>query len=496
MFQRLGVEKEWFFNGSNYHHWQFHYYFWQSVEYALEDDFDFDLLLKDIFSRNSNSRVARFISYCSSPEFFIKNIGKIIRYFNGIQKYELSYKVEDNKTYFSCKAVVQKKLPPEVAQFINQLTEISIKYIFLQIFGVKGYQIHKSEYSDQNHKASFTVSWHRTTVPIVNYFPTILVGYCLFLSVILIIFSSSLFLAALGSVGAVVALLYLYLNHRNIIPLTGPRIKNGSFLKIIDDLEEQSTTTLKLQQQLRKIERLAEEGKMTNHIMHEIARPLMIVNKVIDEIEQQSISLFKDEYSNLKPSFSKGRRALLRVNTIIETLRILYQQTVDVVESTFKDTRIKDLLNHVEFYADHMVKTEGVDFQVRSLEPDIPIRVNRVLIQQVLINLIENAIQAFNPYNKYKEKKVMINVLKEKQNVYFRVMDNALGIALEDQPKLFKREFSTKEKGCGLGLRISKEIVDMHHGTIFLEKSDKEGSSFIMRIPIERELKKSVFDKK
>ena len=156
--EALNIDRDWFLNSSNSHHWQFHYFFWQTLEDMIGDNFDIEIILKEVFSRSSDSRISRFISYCSSPEFFIKNVHRVISYFNKIQKYKSKYEYKKNRTYYHLTAVTTKEVNPEAGLLIYKLNEISLKYIFLQIFGVKGYKVHKSEYFEENHKASFTVS--------------------------------------------------------------------------------------------------------------------------------------------------------------------------------------------------------------------------------------------------------------------------------------------------------------------------------------------------
>jgi signal transduction histidine kinase len=101
------------------------------------------------------------------------------------------------------------------------------------------------------------------------------------------------------------------------------------------------------------------------------------------------------------------------------------------------------------------------------------------LIEQVLINLIKNAIQAFGEKT---DKKISLYAhLNETGNVLISVKDNGTGIEPEALEKIFIPFFSTKKTGSGIGLSLSRQIMRQHEGNISVKSEMGEGTEFVLR---------------
>ena len=110
---------------------------------------------------------------------------------------------------------------------------------------------------------------------------------------------------------------------------------------------------------------------------------------------------------------------------------------------------------------------------------DLPeVYVDPVHINQVLINLVENAYQAMNEGGK-----LVINGENKNDQVLITINDNGSGISEDHLTKLFEPLFTTKAKGIGLGLAISKNLVENNGGTIVVESEEGEGSTFTLFLP-------------
>ena len=108
------------------------------------------------------------------------------------------------------------------------------------------------------------------------------------------------------------------------------------------------------------------------------------------------------------------------------------------------------------------------------------------LINRCLLNLVTNAIEACIPdATGRKKKKVMVRTLKKRGwGVEYQVQDNGCGMTPEIKKNIFQRFFSTKgSEGTGIGLMITKKIVDEHHGVITVESEEGAGTRFFIRIP-------------
>ena len=110
-----------------------------------------------------------------------------------------------------------------------------------------------------------------------------------------------------------------------------------------------------------------------------------------------------------------------------------------------------------------------------------PVCHDPALIQQVVLNLLLNGIQAIS-----KEGAVEVNLAREGANALIVVKDNGKGIAPEALPKIFKPFFTTRKEGTGLGLSLANGIVRSHGGTIEARSALGEGTQFRIQLPIER----------
>lgn len=124
---------------------------------------------------------------------------------------------------------------------------------------------------------------------------------------------------------------------------------------------------------------------------------------------------------------------------------------------------------------------------VDDLEPMFSIEIDALLIQEVILNLLENAI-------KYSPKNTIIEVnSKEMDNwVHFSVFDNGNGISEEDQQKIFQKFYrgkgeELKSKGTGIGLYLVKYFIELHGGNVFLESTPGQGTRIGFRLPIVEE---------
>ena len=107
------------------------------------------------------------------------------------------------------------------------------------------------------------------------------------------------------------------------------------------------------------------------------------------------------------------------------------------------------------------------------------IKIDQELIEQVLINLLKNAVQALeDSEDRYIELKAFNN---EKNSAFISVKDNGPGIDEDAQSKIFIPFYTTKKNGSGIGLSLSKQIMRQHLGNITVKSKVDEGTEFILR---------------
>ena len=247
------------------------------------------------------------------------------------------------------------------------------------------------------------------------------------------------------------------------------------------------------QQLLIESEKLASVGLLAAGIAHEINNPLMgIINyaDILDEEleKNETINLKTEPFSFLKEIIQEGDR----ISNIVNGLLSFSRQ--DSGSVSYSDTR--ELINSVLtlFIPKFRQFQINVTLDFEKNLPRIPIRVQN--IQQVLINVLQNSIDAL--YEKYKSEKdsksknIEISVqkieLKSIEYVKIRITDNGIGIEAQDIPKVFDPFFTTKqfskEHGVGLGLSISYGIIKAHKGIIDITSKKNEFTIVEILLPL------------
>jgi signal transduction histidine kinase len=128
-----------------------------------------------------------------------------------------------------------------------------------------------------------------------------------------------------------------------------------------------------------------------------------------------------------------------------------------------------------------LVARHGVDLDGR-VEPDVPaVSIDQVQVQQVLINLMRNAVEAMaaSPGRK----RLTVRASRDGELVRVEVRDTGPGVG--DTEKIFDAFFTTKASGMGMGLAVSRSIVESHGGHLWAEQNSEGGASFIFTLPLE-----------
>jgi signal transduction histidine kinase len=113
-----------------------------------------------------------------------------------------------------------------------------------------------------------------------------------------------------------------------------------------------------------------------------------------------------------------------------------------------------------------------------------PLLADPILLQQVLINLLKNAIEAMRELGPGNQRLVLVRVRRIGEAVEFAVTDRGPGIRGDLEQKLFEPFFTTKAEGMGIGLNICRSIVESHQGRLWAERPDEGGTRFIFTIPV------------
>ena len=180
----------------------------------------------------------------------------------------------------------------------------------------------------------------------------------------------------------------------------------------------------------------------------------------------------EDEFEDISLGISTIRKRSENLLKFADT----YRQLAKVSLTSFSKFYIRDLFEGVEILLENQIEQQNIEFNVVIKEFELMIDGDMALIEQVLINLIINAIDAVK---NQQNPKITLSVFQNNhQQVIIEVRDNGVGMSDELIDKIFIPFFTSKTNGSGIGLSLSKQIMALHKGTITVNSVEKQGTSF------------------
>jgi two-component system, NtrC family, sensor histidine kinase HydH len=222
---------------------------------------------------------------------------------------------------------------------------------------------------------------------------------------------------------------------------------------------------------LRRADRLKALGEVAAGLAHEIRHPLASIGGALEIIESRAAAESPEvEFSRI------ARNELQRLDRLV----VQFLRYARPHEPELREVRVRDIVDRVagltRVEADRATVTLGLEIP----EPSPPACVDPQQIEQVLLNLVLNAIQA-SPAGT----RVTIREAIEGPDLLIDVLDEGPGVPEEHRSRIFSPFFTTREKGTGLGLAIANRIVTAHGGDIeALQDASRPGGWFRVRLPI------------
>ncbi len=217
-------------------------------------------------------------------------------------------------------------------------------------------------------------------------------------------------------------------------------------------------------------------GSMAASIVHEVNQPL----SAIVTFAHSGIRWLKQptpQIENAITNFSKIEQSGVRASNIISALRALVKQAPANLE--FID--IKDVVNDVLSVVETDERTKGVEIDCNLIEGG-QLFADPIQIQQVVLNLMTNAIDAMDPRADGRRLKIESEI--RDAFVVLAVTDTGTGIPASARESIFDPFFTTKDKGLGMGLAICKTIAEVHGGSLGIGNSNAAGTTMIFRLPL------------
>ncbi len=245
--------------------------------------------------------------------------------------------------------------------------------------------------------------------------------------------------------------------------------------------------SLSLSSELAHVNRVATAGELAASIAHEIRQPLAAI------VARGSAGL--NWLKRAPPDMDKVRSALEnivenghRADEVLKNTRAMFQKE----ETPQIRLNINSLVGEVLAHTTHILEARQIKLRTDFVETRLPmVRVNRAQLQQVLLNLIMNAIEAMGAVPSGDRLLTLRTEINDAGRVLVTVQDSGPGIAPEHLDRIFKSFFTTKPSGMGLGLSICKSIVESHGGTLKAMPGVPSGMVFTIDLRLSRRLQRS-----
>jgi len=226
------------------------------------------------------------------------------------------------------------------------------------------------------------------------------------------------------------------------------------------------------------VARITSLGALTASIAHEVNQPLsgIITNA------STCLRMLAADPPNFDGARETARRTIRdgnRASEIITRLRALFVKKETATETVDLNEATREVIA--------LLRSELQRSQVilrAELRDDLPhITGDRVQLQQVILNLLRNASDAMGAINDRPRQLVIGTALDEDDRVRLTVQDAGVGFDAQAVDRIFEAFYTTKNDGMGIGLSVSRSIIESHHGRLWAEPNDGPGATFSFSIP-------------
>jgi signal transduction histidine kinase len=226
-------------------------------------------------------------------------------------------------------------------------------------------------------------------------------------------------------------------------------------------------------QSLVQAERLAAIGKMAAHVTHEIRNPLSSMGLNIEMLEEELAQ---------GGDAAESRQLVRAIKKEIDRLAELSEQYLRLArrpELHAEPGNMTVLVRQVVSFVEPELRSANVTCSLDVGEPMPDIAFDEGQIRQALFNLIRNAREAMQPAGG----SLRVSIQKGQGGVDLLIDDEGSGIKAEARDKIFDPFFTTKQRGTGLGLAVTRQIIEAHGGTIACEPREPKGTRFSIHLP-------------
>lgn len=229
---------------------------------------------------------------------------------------------------------------------------------------------------------------------------------------------------------------------------------------------------------LTRASRIATVGELSASIAHEVGQPLGAILSNVDAADLMMQCAGASD-AELREILADVRRDALRANDVIVRLRALLQKQA----ITFTPVAFDAVLERATSLVRPEARRRGIVLQTSFDAQNIQVLADQVQLQQVLLNLAINAMDAMENAEQ-RDRELSIRTRDAGDGLELVVADRGVGIPEDNIEQLFEAFYTTKERGTGLGLSIVRSIADAHRGTVSARRRSGGGTEFVLWLPL------------
>ena len=248
----------------------------------------------------------------------------------------------------------------------------------------------------------------------------------------------------------------------------------------ITDKKHIEEVNLQQQKRLEQTSRLITMGEMASSLAHELNQPLSaIANYCAGCVKRMQAGNYK--LDDLLAAMQKASDQAERAGKIIRRMRDMVKKG----EPNRQAIALAELVDETRAFADIDAQRTSTQIIV-DLPDNLPkIVVDRIMIEQVLLNLIKNGIEAMSDVPLDQRKLTLHAAVVDDRMLEVTVGDHGHGLTEDDIEKIFTAFYTTKPEGMGIGLAICRSIIEFHQGRLWVEARREGGTLFHFTVPIE-----------
>ncbi len=233
------------------------------------------------------------------------------------------------------------------------------------------------------------------------------------------------------------------------------------------------------QEKVQLTSRLITMGEMASSLAHELNQPLTAISNYSTGVFSRMQGGTVDPVV-LLPVLKKTTEQAQRAGDIIRRIREFVKRS----EPKRSQTDLRQVIEDAVGFAEIEAKRRNVKIRTELTDNLAPVFADRILIEQVLLNLLKNGVDSMkdSPLTG-QSRHILLQVIDSRDEVEFRVTDRGHGIADKNKSRLFEPFFSTKSDGMGMGLNICRTIVEFHHGRLWVDDNPLGGAVFHFTLP-------------